>query len=112
MPHFRSRAIDSARVAELSDSLLEPLKPLMECSEEDFTFEHISASFYFKGKAGNDCPFVEVLWFDRGQDTQDSVAQIITEHVRTCLNNKEQDVAVIFSALVPSQYYDNGSHYG
>ena len=54
MPHFRFRAIDAARVAELSGSLLAPLQPLMDCPEEDFTFEHIPFSFFFKGKAGND----------------------------------------------------------
>lgn len=54
---------------------------------------------------------MEVLWFDRGQDVQDQVAELITKAVRAELEEPEQDVAVIFSALTPSAYYDNGSHY-
>jgi hypothetical protein len=54
---------------------------------------------------------VEVLWFDRGQEVKDKVAVVITEQIRSALG-KELDVAVIFIALEPASYYDNGSHYG
>ncbi|WP_423825384.1 DUF1904 family protein, partial [Salmonella enterica] len=55
-------------------------------------------------------PFVEVLWFDRGQETQDKVAKVITQQVRGVVG-EDIDVAVIFSALLPNAYYDNGEHY-
>ncbi len=111
MPHFRFRALDEQVVQTLSDSLLEPLLPLMKSPAEDFTFESISSQFYHSGLTSAAYPFVEVLWFERGQQVQDEVAEVITQQIRQHLGH-EQDVAVIFTALNPSQYYDNGQHYG
>ncbi|MFD2180336.1 DUF1904 family protein [Veronia pacifica] len=111
MPHFRFRAIEEKHVATLSESLLTPLQPLMDCPEEDFTFEFIPSTFYFRGQQGNDYPFVEVMWFDRGQETQNRVASEVTVQIRDLIGDQNKDIAVIFNALVPAQYYDNGSHY-
>ncbi len=52
-----------------------------------------------------------MFWFHRGQETQDSVAKAITTAVRKAMDAPEQDVAVIFTALTPAAYYDNGEHY-
>ncbi|NVP00065.1 DUF1904 family protein, partial [Photobacterium damselae subsp. damselae] len=35
----------------------------------------------------------------------------ITAAVRKAMDAPEQDVAVIFTALTPAAYYDNGEHY-
>lgn len=84
----------------------------MDCPAEDFTFENIESTFFFRGEKGNAYPFVEVYWFDRGQDVQDKVATEITQQVRKLLGSDEPYIAVIFTPLMPSRYYDNGKHYG
>ncbi|KLV06428.1 hypothetical protein ABT56_08575 [Photobacterium aquae] len=111
MPHLRFRAIEFDLVKSLSTELVDDLLPLMGCPREDFTLEHISTTFIFDGEVSDAYPFVEVLWFDRGQDIQDRVAAAITEAVRAAIEIPEQDVAVIFTVLPPSGYYDNGNHY-
>lgn len=111
MPHLRFRAVDFDAVKALSTELVDALQPVMACPREDFTLEHIPASFIFDGEVSDAYPFVEVLWFDRGQETQDQVAALITASVRKALDNNEQDVAVIFTALSATAYYDNGQHY-
>ncbi|PSW59760.1 DUF1904 domain-containing protein [Photobacterium kishitanii] len=111
MPHLRFRAIAFDTVKQLSTKLVDDLQPLMACPREDFTVEHIPASFIFDGEVSDAYPFVEVFWFDRGQQTQDLVADTITAIVRSAVEDPQQDVAVIFSALTPSAYYDNGKHY-
>ncbi|MDG2739264.1 DUF1904 family protein, partial [Vibrio parahaemolyticus] len=63
-----------------------------------------------EGEVSAAYPFVEVLWFDRGQEVQDEVAKLITQQVRG-IAGADIDVAVIFSALSPKAYYDNGEHY-
>lgn len=110
MPHLRFRALETQHVQSLSQSLLAPLQPLMACPNEDFTFEKVASDFYFSGLPTSAYPFVEVLWFDRGQEKQDLIAKIITEQVRH-LRPDTQDIAVIFHALTPARYYDNGQHY-
>ncbi len=110
MPHLRFRAVEKQTVQTLSETLVETLQPLMECPREDFTFEYIESTFFGEGKPSLAYPFVEVLWFDRGQKTQDAAAKIITQHVRGLVGS-DIDVAVIFSALNTNAYYDNGDHY-
>ncbi|WP_419208822.1 DUF1904 domain-containing protein [Photobacterium leiognathi subsp. mandapamensis] len=111
MPHLRFRAVEFDTVKALSTELVADLQPLMSCPREDFTLEHIPASFIFDGEVSDAYPFVEVLWFDRGQETQDKVAAVITTAVRKAVDNVDQDVAVIFTALTATAYYDNGQHY-
>lgn len=110
MPHFRFRALERETVQILSKSLVDELQPVMDCSREDFSFELIATTFFSEGEVSLAYPFIEVLWFDRGQEKQDICAKAITAQVRKCLG-KELDVAVVFIALSPSQYYDNGEHY-
>ncbi len=110
MPHFRFRAVERETVQVLSKTLIDELQPVMDCPREDFTFELIATEFFLEGENSAAYPFVEVMWFDRGQEKQDICAKAITEQVRQSLG-KDVDVAVIFTALSPSQYYDNGEHY-
>ncbi|MCG9598883.1 DUF1904 domain-containing protein [Vibrio sp. Isolate25] len=110
MPHLRFRAVEPQTVQTLSKSLIDELQPHMDCPREDFTFEYIYTTFYHEGEVSQAYPFVEVLWFDRGQQTQDTVAAIITQQVRGIIG-EDVDVAVIFTALDAKSYYDNGEHY-
>lgn len=110
MPHLRFRAVEPQTVQTLSNTLLDELQPLTACPREDFTFEYIYSTFYYESEVTAAYPFVEVLWFDRGQEVQDQVAQIITQQVRAIMG-EDVDVAVIFSALKPNEYYDNAQHY-
>lgn len=110
MPHLRFRAVEPQTVQTLSKSLIDSLQPLMDCPREDFTFEYIYTTFYHEGEVSSAYPFVEVLWFDRGQETQNAVATTITAQVRGIIG-EDVDVAVIFSALNAKGYYDNGEHY-
>lgn len=111
MPHLRFRAVEFDHLKALSTQLVDDLQPLMACPREDFTLEHISTTFIVDGDVSDAYPFVEVLWFDRGQVVQDQVAQVITAAVRDAFDDPQLDVAVIFSSLTPSAYYDNGQHY-
>ncbi|SHO58131.1 DUF1904 domain-containing protein [Vibrio quintilis] len=111
MPHFRFRAVPSGIVQSLSKTLTDDFQEPMQSPREDFTFELIHTTFYAEGEPASMYPFVEVLWFDRGQAIQDQVAVTITERIRAAMPDPELDVAVVFTALQPGQYYDNGSHY-
>ena len=110
MPHLRFRAVEPQTVQTLSKSLIDELQPHMDCPREDFTFEYIYTTFYHEGEVSQAYPFVEVLWFYRGQQTQDAVAEIITQQVRGMIG-EDVVVAVIFTALDAKAYYDNGEHY-
>lgn len=110
MPHLRFRAIDKSLVAYLSSHTLAPLAELMTCPAEDITYEHIQSEFYFKALPSKAYPFVEILWFDRGQAVQDKVASYLTKVIKTKIDC--DDLAIIFTPLKPTAYYDMGKHYG
>lgn len=110
MPHFRLRAVEPQVVQNLSKTLIDDLEAIMKSPREDFTFEYIYATFFHEGEVNQAYPFVEVLWFDRGQESQDFIANVITQRVRELIS-PDIDVAVIFTALNPNQYYDNAQHY-
>ncbi|SQA33736.1 23S rRNA pseudouridine synthase D [Vibrio harveyi] len=81
MPHLRFRAVEPQAVQALSKPLTDELQPLWTASRR-FTFEYIYSTFFNEGEVSAAYPFVEVLWFDRGQETQNKVAKAITQQVR------------------------------
>lgn len=110
MPHFRFRAVETQTVKSLSKTLIDDLEELMKSPRADFTFEFVHTDFYHEGAVNSAYPFVEILWFDRGQETKDQVAAIVTKQVRSSVGS-DVDVAVIFTELKPKNYYDNAEHY-
>ncbi len=110
MPHLRFRALDKSVVIYLSSHTLVPLAEMMQCSAEDITYEYIQSEFYFSALSSKAYPFVEILWFDRGQVVQDQVASYLTQVIKAKIGWDE--LAIIFTPLKPSAYYDMGKHYG
>ncbi|MDE1338530.1 DUF1904 domain-containing protein [Vibrio aestuarianus] len=110
MPHFRFRAVEPQTVQALSKPLIDDLESVMGSPREDFTFEYIYTTFFHEGEVSPAYPFIEVFWFERGQEVRDTVAQVVTKQVKEIVG-EDNNVAVIFTALEPSAYYDNAKHY-
>jgi hypothetical protein len=109
MPHIRIRSLNEAAVASLSQELPKTLAPLMKTPEDNFTVELIGTRFFSQGKVVEGDPMIEVQWFDRGQDTQDMCAAEITNLVRP--HTKSEFIAVVFTSLPKTAYYENGTHF-
>ncbi len=110
MPHFRMRAVEPKTVQSLSKTLIDDLELLMKSPRADFTFEHVYTTFFHEGGEDASYPFVEIVWFNRGQEVQDQVARIVTDRMKEIMGT-EINVAVIFTSVEPSGYYDNAEHY-
>lgn len=108
MPHLRMRAITPEHVQTLSQDLLPELAKAIQTDEENFTFELVGTQFFHQGKPVTSFPLIEVLWFERPQEIQNKVAKIITEKVKTLIND---DIIVVFKKLNKEAYYENGTHY-
>ena len=109
MPHLRFRGVDEATLCAISQPLVDQLATLVATSRDNFTLELLTNPFVFDGQRVTPEPMVQVLWFPRSQEVQDSVARTITEALRQ--QGEARDIAVFFMALTPSAYYDNGVHY-
>ncbi|ODS51061.1 MAG: pseudouridine synthase [Bdellovibrio sp. SCN 50-8] len=110
MPHIRFRAVRPQDVAVLSEILTPKLAELTEAPVDYFTYEYIQTEFYKNGQIASGDPFIEVHWFDRGQECQDKVAKEITSRVKELIGDK--DIVVYFFDLKKSAYYENGNHFG
>jgi len=95
-------------VVAISETLVEQLAELTKAPAAHFTIEYIPAEFIATRFGGQAYPFIELFWFDRGQEMQDAAAQLITSIVKSKL---EMDVAVVVQPIQRTNYYDNGQHY-
>ena len=108
MPHIRCRGMQRDLVVAISETLVEQLAELTKAPAAHFTIEYIPAEFIATRFGGQAYPFIELFWFDRGQEMQDAAVHLITSIVKSKL---EAYVAVVVQPLQRTNYYDNGQHY-
>ena len=110
MPHIRARGLEIEAVQKVAGNIVEQLAKATETPNDHFTFEYISSQFLTSGGVSPAYPYIEVLWFDRGQDMKSTVAVIIDKALRTVVD-KNTDITVVFSDLNGADYYENGAHF-
>lgn len=108
MPILRLRSIDDNKACTISKALIDELQELLQCPREYFSIELIRSGFVAEGELVDGPPMVEVSWFDRGQEVQDTAAKIITRYINSV---GYKNVDVIFHHLNKSRYYENGEHF-
>lgn len=109
MPQLIFKGISVNQVKSISSDLVSELAKLCECDDDNFTLEVPQSIFIFNEREVSSFPFIEVKWFDRGQDIQDQFANIITKHIHL-LDIPEVEVA--FTVFLENAYYSNGKHFG
>lgn len=112
MPHLRIRGLDDSVIQKLSQSLPQELAKTLNTSEDNFTIEKISTTFFRSGQPLKDSeadPMIEFLWFDRGADARQRAAQIVTAQVKAY--SSSEAIAVVFTTLPKDHYFENGKHF-
>lgn len=110
MPHLRMRGVNEIVVAKASVTLPEKLAPVLETSIDNFTFEKVDTSFFETGKKVPGYPFIEFLWFERGESTRQKVAEALMQFFREEIHTS-LDVALVFVAIPKEHYFENGEHF-
>ncbi len=108
MPHLRFRGMPKEELLSLSKAILDELEQIIGSPRDHFTLEYIHSDFIMDGKIASGYPFVEMLWFNRGQVVQDQVARSLTKLIKP---KGYEDVCVIFTSLQEDKYYENGEHF-
>lgn len=108
MPQLKIRGIEADKIKEVSKELVDELAEIVGCPRDYFTIECINTTSIFDGEIVKAYPFIEIVWFDRGQETQDNVARVITRYVNK-IGIKDLDMA--FTVFKESRYYENGEHF-
>lgn len=108
MPQIRTKNIKKAHLQLICKNMIDELQELIGCPRNYFTVECLKAEFITDGEIPSNYPFIEVSWFDRGQDIKDKTAKIITKYVHEA---GYKDVDIIFKSLNTEDYYENGEHF-
>ena len=101
--------VEFETVKKISTSLVDGLTNIIECDRSWFTVEFIESTFISDGKISNGYPFIEILWFNRGQDVKDKVAKFTTSLLEKDSNYPA--ITVIFTDLKGEDYYENAEHF-
>lgn len=108
MPQIRFRGLNSEGVKAISKELVDNLTNIIGCPRNYFILEVVNSTFIHDGSEVETYPFVEVAWFDRGQEIRDKTAAEITRVVKS-IGDKDVDVA--FMEYKEDSYYENGKHF-
>lgn len=108
MPHLLVRGIKAEQMAAISGPLTEELASICQCGTDNFTIECLHTTGVFAGKVVDSFPFIEVSWFERGQEVRDQFAQALTRHI---LSLGVPEVEIGFNAFQKESYYANGKHF-
>jgi hypothetical protein len=108
MPQLNIRGVETNDICKISVGMVQEMLELLECPKEYFTLECINSTYIMDGEIVKACPTVEVAWFDRGQEVQDTMAKIVTKFIHLA---GYSDVDVIFTVLEEKRYYENGEHF-
>lgn len=115
MPNLKVSNMNKEEVICLSERLSDALSSIFDCPSDWITYTMETAgesSVICCGKSLNDTVFINVEWFDRGQEVKDRAAHAITEAVRKLPQGERfETITVIFTALGKESYYENGEHY-
>jgi hypothetical protein len=108
MPILKFNSIEPEKVKAISKVLIDDMEGIVQCPRDYFSIEVINSVFIMDEEYVSGSPRIEVSWFDRGQETQDRVAESITRHMSSIGYN---EVTVIFVSLDRNKYYENGEHF-
>ncbi len=105
MPHLLIRGVSPDQIRTISEPLIEELAKLFQCPPDHILLECLHTTAIFHGETVPSFPFIEVNWFDRGQEVRDQAAYCIDRHVRS-LGIAELEIA--FKIYEANGYYANG----
>lgn len=108
MPQLMFRGIPAEGVRAISKPLVEEMAAICSCGTDNFTLECLHVTAIFDGEYVEPHPFIDVWWFERGQEVRDRMAAAIDRHVRS-LGIAELELS--FRVGRVEDFYYNGRRY-
>lgn len=82
MPRITTHAIPLEVVRKASRGLVDELEALLKIPREHFAIQVREDPHIQDGEVVSGLPFVEVALFDRGPETEDRIARLVTRHLQ------------------------------
>lgn len=110
MPFFRFHFVEASRLAVVSRKMTDRIGQVVGCPREHIVLEAVrSVIVGDEGITAGNWPFVEVEYFERPKEIEETVAGIVSECLRE-IGYADSDV--YFRYLCAKNYYENGVAYG
>jgi hypothetical protein len=103
MPILEFSGIEEKAIVNCQKELIDRLSQATESSTDNFVL-----MLDQKKQITPSCYYVNVKWFDRGQEVQDKCAEIITEILK---KEGVRPLDIIFHVLNENRYYEDGKHF-
>lgn len=108
MPKVRINGVTPEQVVALAPILSQKLVEITECPIEYIEIEYIPSKVVINENLELGVAFVEIYWFDRGQEQSDALAKAYTEVFQ---KNGIENVDIAYMLYSKSLYYENGQHF-
>lgn len=108
MPQLVFRGVEPQTLKSISKTMIDELVEICECPRDYFTLEVLNSTYIFDGDEVESYPFINVYWFDRGQEVKDKIASVISKHLNA---SGLETVDIIFNPLKAEDYYENATHF-
>ncbi|EFM11714.1 protein of unknown function DUF1904 [Paenibacillus curdlanolyticus YK9] len=105
MPHLLFRGIAAQQLRPLAQQLAEQLADICECGTDNFTMDCLHTTAVYGGAGDQSFPFVEVAWFERGDEVRGQVAAAVTQQLSSL---GLTDIEVAFRTYREDSYYIDG----
>ncbi|CAM4012500.1 DUF1904 domain-containing protein [Paenibacillus alkaliterrae] len=106
MPHLLFRGVEAELLRKVAAPLAKKLAILCSCGTDNFTMNVMNATNVYGGAPDEPAfAFIEVGWFERGQQVRNSFAHAVTQYVRQLGIN---EIEIVFHAYREESYYING----
>ncbi len=107
MPQLTIRGIEPRAIAAIAVPLVQELALVCECGTDNFTLDilQVTTVSVTDGQQADTYPFIEVAWFERGQDVRDRFAETVTRHLR---QGGVSEAEIAFKVYAEAAYYVNG----
>lgn len=106
MPHLLFRGVQAEQLRAVTTPLAEELAALCQCGTDNFTMACLhTTSVFGENPDESSFAFIEVGWFERGQQVRDSFAHLITSYVQKL---GISEIEIVFHAYHEDSYYING----
>ncbi len=120
MPNIKATGFTALEVQKISKLSTEKLAKAVGCPLDWITFiaETTEKEVMFSnGEVVRDTVFLQVEWFDRGQEMKDLVAKILTDVIMELSrcdraeNEGIETIDIFFVDMEKTNYYENGTHF-
>jgi len=108
MPQVRIKGITPEGVKLISKEIIDTIAVLTNCPREHVEIDVVLTRALRDGIELESTPFVEIYWFDRGQEITDKTAKALTQLIQS---TGIENIDIAFHLFQKNLYYENGQHF-